>query len=177
MKHAMEVDLLRLLAGELPPERERALRDRLGQDPELAAAYRRLERAWEGLSLPAPAPVPLGFTDRVMARARELNAAGVHAQQGSEGAGAAGAPLRWSAAPTWVRASCAAALVAGVLLGAGLGSRGLSQEASAAAAAPASGSVPALTESYWTLVATAGDSAGAPAAPLPPSPSRGEARQ
>src|ERR1700692_73391 len=107
--------------------------------PDVAAAARRLESAWEGLTPPPPAPVPLGFAGRVMARVREQ---------------AAGAPppldtnaISWAAAPTWVRATCAAALVAGVVLGAGLGSRGWLDERQRTAE-----SVPALTESYWALV-------------------------
>ncbi len=169
MKRVLEVDdvdkvqLLRLLQGELPPERASALRERLLREPELAAAWRRLESAWEGLTLPPPAPVPLGFSGRVMARVRE-QAAGAR----PVGAGA-GAAITWAAAPTWVRATCAAALVAGVLLGAGLGARGRLDERQRTAEG-----VPALTESYWALVDTPSETA-APA-PALPSP-RGEARR
>jgi len=171
MKRALEVDLMRLLAGDLPPEREQALRDRLEREPELAAAYRRLERAWEGLTLPPPAPVPLGFSGRVVAHALTLRAAGVHGTP--ETNGAAGV-VSWAAAPNWVRASCAAALLTGLLLGAGLGSRELRQERRLAASA-GGGGVPALTESYWELVDTAGEPpAGAPALP---SSSGGETRR
>jgi hypothetical protein len=157
------VQLLRLLRGELPPERASALRERLVREPGLAAAWRRLESAWEGLTPPPPAPVPLGFSGRVMARVRE--------QAGGApplGAGA-GAAITWAAAPTWVRATCAAALVAGVLLGAGLGSRARLDERQRSAE-----SVSALTESYWALVDTPSESAAAP--PALPSP-RGEARR
>jgi anti-sigma factor RsiW len=158
MKHALEVDLLRLLHGELPPERASALRERLQREPELAAAWQRLERVWSGLELPPPAPVPLGFSGRVMAHVRELR------QRPT-----AETAISWAAAPRWVRASCAAALLAGVLLGAGLGARGRSAEQRGAE------SVPALTESYWELVETPNDpSAAAPA--LPSSP-RGEGRR
>jgi anti-sigma factor RsiW len=158
MKHDLEVDLLRLLGGELPADRERALRDRVASDPELAAAYRRLESAWEGLALPPPGPVPIGFSGRVMARVREL-----------PGGGAAETPtsVSWAAAPRWVRATAAAALLAGVLLGAGLGTRRAPDERHALAG------VPALTESYWAMVETAGESAASPL----PSAARGEARR
>jgi negative regulator of sigma E activity len=169
MKRVLEVDdvdkaqLLRLLHGEVPPEKASALRERLVREPELAAAWRRLESAWERLAPPPPAPVPLGFSGRVMARVRE-QAAGAP-PRGT----AAGAAITWAAAPTWVRATCAAALVAGVLLGAGLGSRGRLDERQRTA-----DSVPALTESYWALVDTPSETAAAP--PALPSP-RGEARR
>ena len=153
MKHALEADLLRLLHGELPPARASALRERLEREPELAAAWQRLERAWEGLQLPPPAPVPLGFSGRVMACVREL-----HRPPAAE------PTLSWAAAPRWVRASCAAALLAGVLLGAGLGTRGRLDERQRGAEG-----VPALTESYWELVETPNEPAAATPA-LPSSP-------
>ena len=164
MKRVLEADkvqLLRLLHGELPPERASALRQRLVREPELAAAWRRLESAWERLAPPPPTPVPLGFSGRVMARVRERAA-------GPAPLGTAGGPaVTWAAAPTWVRASCAAALLAGVLLGAGLGSRGRLDQRQRTAEG-----VPALTESYWALVDMPSETAAAL-----PSPSRGEARR
>src|ERR1700724_2782151 len=167
MKRVWEVQdvnkwqLLRLLQGELPPERASALRERLAREPKLAAAWRRLESAGEGLTRPPAAPVPLGFSGRVMARVRE-QAAGTTRPLDTNA-------ISWAAAPTWVRATCAAALVAGVLLGAGLGSRGRLDERQRTA-----DSVPALTESYWALVDTPSETAAAP--PALPSP-RGEARR
>jgi anti-sigma factor RsiW len=163
MKHALEADLLRLLHGELRPDEARALRERLAREPELAAAWRRLERAWEGLALPPPAPVPLGFSGRVMARVRELRQA--ETPKTSEASGA----ISWAAAPRWVRASCAAALLAGVLLGAGLGSRRPVERQRG------SETVPALTESYWELAET--PNGPADAAPALPSSPRGEGRR
>jgi anti-sigma factor RsiW len=159
MKHALEVDLLRLLRGELPPEQASALRARLEREPELAAAWQRLEGVWEGLELPPPAPVPLGFSGRVMAHVRERRQPA-----------AAEAAISWAAAPKWVRASCGAALVAGVLLGAGLGSRGMLDDRQRG-----SEGVPALTESYWELVETPNEPAAA--APALPSSARGEGRR
>jgi len=108
MKPSLELDLMRLIHGELPEERARELRQRLEQDPALAEAYRRLQASWEALSLPPAAPVPPGFAGRVMARARQKGAA-------------AGLSLR--GAPAWVRAAAAAALVAGAALGVGVGQR------------------------------------------------------
>jgi len=104
MNRATEMELMRLLHGELPPGEARALRDRLEREPELAAAWERLERSWRVLELPPPAPIPLGFAQRVAAQAGEQ----------------AGA-LSWAAAPGWVRAAAATALVTGIALGAGVG--------------------------------------------------------
>ncbi|HKV08314.1 MAG TPA: hypothetical protein VJ725_09265, partial [Thermoanaerobaculia bacterium] len=70
MKRGIEHDLMRLLAGDLPEDEARQLRLRLWREPELAAVYERLERAWNGLSLPEPAPAPPGFSGRVMARVK-----------------------------------------------------------------------------------------------------------
>jgi anti-sigma factor RsiW len=185
MKHALQADLLRLLSGELPPDQERALRQRLAREPDLAATFRRLEGAWARLELPPPAPLPLGFSGRVMARVREMpevRSAGAPGTPGSPrrtpGTLKAGT-LSWAAAPTWVRASCAAALVGGVLLGAGLGARGTRGQWQARQASPG---VPALTESYWAMVETAGspataDEAAAAGAPALPSSPRGEDRR
>lgn len=96
----LELDLMRLLHGELPEERARELRARIERDPTLEEEYRRLQRSWEGLSLPPAAPVPPGFAQRVAARARSEQSVPV---------------------PGWVRAAAALALVLGTALGAGVG--------------------------------------------------------
>jgi anti-sigma-K factor RskA len=153
MKRDLEVDLMRLLHGELPAASARELRQRMEHEPELAAAYRRLAGAWEGLELPPAAPVPLGWSGRVMAQVRAASRPGAEAS------------LRWADAPRWVRATAAAALLVGVALGAGLGVRGESEEGRAVAGNPA------LTESYWAMV---DESANTPALPSTP---RGEARR
>jgi anti-sigma factor RsiW len=156
MKHDsadLDIDLMRLLHGELPAERAGALRERLAREPALAASYRRAAGTWEGLTLPPAAPVPPGFSGRVMSRVRGAAAGGLPA--GS---------LRWSTAPRWVRAAGAAALLAGALLGAGLG-RGLVSDRDAPSG------LPGLTESYWAMVDESAN------APVLPSPSRGEARR
>ncbi|HSF41616.1 MAG TPA: hypothetical protein VLT87_17590 [Thermoanaerobaculia bacterium] len=137
MTRGTEHDLMRLLAGELPADEARQLRARLWREPELAAAFERLERTWNGLSLPEPAPVPPGFSGRVMARVR----------QESPG-------LSWTAAPAWVRALAAAALLAGGALGLGLG-RSLPAPAETSETADASTADEdglSLAESYWTVV-------------------------
>lgn len=135
-----EVRLLRLLHGELPESQAAELRDRLGSDPELAAAYARLERAWQGLTLPEPSPVPLGWSGRVLARVRS------EARSRETGAAAGWAVptgLSLAKAPTWVRTTAAVALLVGVALGAGMGLRILPEEA----ATPIS-----LTDSYRAMV-------------------------
>ena len=150
MNPGTERDLVRRLAGRLPEEPAAELERRLASDPELAQAYERLERTWQGLALPEPAPAPLGFTHRVMARAREQAAA------------------RWSlslrAAPNRVRAAAAAALAVGIALGA-LGAQYGSLESSAADPSGRDILRPAsLADSYWSAVADdeadAGDGAG-----------------
>lgn len=102
MEGKLELDLMRLLHGELPEEQARELRARIERDPALAGEYRRLQRSWEGLALPPAAPVPLGFAQRVAARARSEQAVPI---------------------PGWVRAAAALALVLGTALGAGVGRR------------------------------------------------------
>jgi len=153
MTRGTEHDLLRLLHGELPPDEARDLQERLRREPELEAAWLRLRRTWEGLSLPPAAPAPPGFSGRVMARARA---------QGSPG------NLSWRAAPAWVRAAAAAALIAGAAAGVGVGRSwpALTAGATSATAATApvtessSGTVSALSDAseynladgYWDVV-------------------------
>lgn len=109
MPETDELELMRLLHGEMPPEQARLLRGRLEREPLLAAAWARLERTWSGLELPPAAPAPHGFSRRVLARTARARR---EAQDG----------LSWSAAPVWVRAAAAAALATGLALGAGAGS-------------------------------------------------------
>lgn len=103
-----ELDLMRLVRGEMPEDRARTLRERLKRDPDLEREYQRLREIWEGLALPPAAPVPIGFTRRVMARAR--------AERPAESLSLRGAPV-------WVRAVAVVALVAGTALGIGVGGR------------------------------------------------------
>ena len=139
MKSPTDQELIRLLHGELGPGEARELRERIGSDPELAAAWQRLERTWNGLEPPPAAPPPPGFTGRVMAHVR------------SQGiAGASG--LSWRSAPRWVRTAAAAALLAGAAAGIGVGAvaGGADPETSADAAASSLGSPEFnLAESYW----------------------------
>jgi anti-sigma factor RsiW len=137
MTRGTEHDLMRLLAGELPESEARQLRARLRSEPELAADFERLEKAWTGLALPEPAPLPPGFSGRIMARVK------------SESPG-----LSWAAAPAWVRAAAAGALLAGAALGLGLGrSLPKSEEISPAPqVSDVDEDALSLAESYWTVV-------------------------
>lgn len=136
-------ELMRLLHSELPPVEAGTLRERLLREPELAAAYERLERTWSGLDLPPAAPPPAGFAGRVMANARSRQAARISGD------------LSWTSAPRWVRATAGAALIAGAALGAGVGQI-WSAEAVPDSTAPAASSLSSpefnLAEGYWDVV-------------------------
>ena len=101
--------LLRLVHGELTSAAAATLRQRIAQEPPLAAAYQELEATWNDLALPPVAAVPTGFARRTAARVLERATESPLA------------PPRWATAPWPVRATAAAALVAGVLLGVGVG--------------------------------------------------------
>jgi anti-sigma factor RsiW len=147
MTSGTENDLIRLLHGELPPGQARDLRERLRREPELAEAYSRLERTWDGLSLPPAAPVPTGFSGRVMAHARA---------QGQPGS------LSWTSAPAWVRAAAAAALIAGAAAGLGVGRSWPPAETKtaldSATVSSLSDSEYNLADGYWDAVEDATDS-------------------
>ncbi len=169
MNRSTDVELMRRLAGELPPDRASALDRRLAAEPALAARYRALERSWAAAAPPPGSPVPPDITARVMA------AVGGTAAPAAPGRSAAPAALSWSLAPTWVRAAAALALAAGVALGAGLGfasprppgsdSRSVASELPPMA--PGIGISPpeSLATSYWTAVE---DATETPAAARPP---------
>ena len=151
MDRSSEIELMRLLHGELPPERARALEARLAAEPELAGAFRRLQERWEGLELPPVSPPPLGFSGRVMAEVRS--------------AAREGAALSWSLAPTWVRAAAAAALVGGIALGAlgaGLGLLPARHHEYPPGMSALGETVP-LADSYWSMFEE--DTAGGEARP------------
>jgi anti-sigma factor RsiW len=147
MNRSTDVELMRRLAGELPPDRASALDRRLAAEPALAARYRALERSWAAAAPPPGSPVPPGITARVMA------AVGGTAAPAAPGRSAAPAALSWSLAPTWVRAAAALALAAGVALGAGLGF-GSPAASDLPPMAPGIGISPpeSLATSYWTAV-------------------------
>ncbi len=146
MTRGTEHDLMRLLRGELQAGEAGNLRERMLREPELAASYVRLERTWNGLELPPAAPVPPGFTGRVMARVRGEKPAGL---------------LSWTAAPGWVRATAAAALLTGAALGIGVAQSwpavelpamtATTETSTAALSAPGNEDL-SLADGYWSLV-------------------------
>jgi anti-sigma factor RsiW len=140
MDEARDRELLRHLAGRLAPAEEAALARRLAADPALVARLATLTATWRALA-PAPAAAaPPAFAARVRARAA--------AERASDG------PTSWRLAPLWARATAAAALVAGVALGAALGLPAAGPApvggAGAELALPAAGTT--LAESYWQLL-------------------------
>lgn len=156
MTSGTEHELMSLLRGELAAEEARELRARMRREPELAADYRRLEQTWNRLELPPPSPVPPGFTGRIMARVRSEKANG---------------SLSWSSAPNWVRATAAASLLAGALLGIGVGrswptaDASPSSEGAIAGLKVSSGEELSLAAGYWNLIVdstTGGEPEGRP---------------
>ena len=137
------------------PHEARELRARMFKEPELAEACRRLERAWNGLEPPPASPVPPGFTGRVMAHVRSQPRPG---------------SLSWSATPRWVRATAAAALLAGAALGLGVGRSWPEPEASLTAASSQTFEAEedlSLTGSYWEVVEDATAAASSESEALP----------
>lgn len=135
MTKAKERQLMRLLHGELAPDEARQLEAELGDEP-LRTAHRQLVELWDGLELPSSEP-PAGFSAGVMNAARA----------------ASGGELSWSLAPAWARGGAAAALLAGLLLGATVG-RGFEVPAAArgevvVADAEADAVPLSLAEVYW----------------------------
>lgn len=157
MTSGTEHDLIRLLAGELPAAEARELRARMFKEPELAAACR-LELAWNSLEPPSASPVPPGFTGRVMAHVRSQPKPG---------------SLSWSAAPRWVRAVAVAALLAGGVLGLGVGRSWPEPETALASASSQAGQAGdtdedlSLAGSYWEVIEDATAAANPEAEALP----------
>lgn len=141
MNRLPEIELMRLLHGELSPERAFELSERLAREPELAAEFARLEATWRGLELPPAAPAPRGFARSVAARA--------------ENAGL------WSVTPTRVRVLGAALLAAGLALGVGLS---IAVRGAGSGESPVVASVPAVP-SGAPAARTANPPADEPAAP------------
>jgi hypothetical protein len=130
-------------------DRHEKLLERMLEDGALAARPDRVRAVWSGLELPPPAAPPPGFAGRIVARAL------------AEGrAGTLGLPWR----PAWARAAAAALVVAGVLLGAELGSLSPASAAVEAEAATPVWSTETLADSYLAAgdgSATAAEPAGA----------------
>jgi anti-sigma factor RsiW len=134
MSEARDRSLLRLLAGELTPEEAAALRREAEHDPRLGRRLGELEAIWEGLELAPPSAAPLGFTGRVMARAREEIRDEVRLP------------------PTLgARAAAALALALGVALGVALGAYRTSPPPGPPASAEWASDA-TLADSYWQLL-------------------------
>lgn len=96
-----ERELVRLVTGELDRDSAEALTLRIAKDEVLEARKREITTTWQKLELPPVAPVPLGFSDRVVAIAAESSQL----------------PLAWGATPGWVRGIAALSLALGLALG------------------------------------------------------------
>jgi anti-sigma factor RsiW len=157
MNRLPEIELMRLLHGELPPERTSELHERLAREPELAAELRRLEATWDRLELPPAAPTPRGFAREVTGRAES---GGI-----------------WSLAPTRIRAAGFALLAAGLALGIGLTSglsrpgveTGLAVAATSRAPTVPAAATPAASTSPAPPALATGERGGTPA-PVAPTP-------
>ena len=171
--------LIRYLHGELPAEEVRKLRAELARDPALQARLAELHRLWQGLQPSAPTPAPFGYVPKLQRLAEEKRAT------------VATSTLGWGAAPPWVRAMAGAALVAGIVLGVGLGRmpQGAQEGSASVVAAVPSGSpirsVGSSTSVGSPLGAPSGGvahprdekaavAAEAPAPSAAPSPARGD---
>ncbi|MEM9292544.1 MAG: hypothetical protein AAGD01_12755 [Acidobacteriota bacterium] len=108
MKTVNERQLMRYLHGELPAAEAVHVEEALRRDPALRQVLDGLESSWSSLQLPPVEPAPLGFSTRIAARARGgVEPAGLLSSLG-EGS-------------RWVRATAAAALLSGLVVGASLG--------------------------------------------------------
>ncbi len=135
MTHQDERELIRLLLGELGADERRRVEGRLEREEELLKRFAALRSGWEALE-EAPFPgVSPGFQGGVMAAARRWREN----------------ELSWSAAPVWVRAGTAAALVLGIGLGVGVGQRGEPQAVDSALAQSSTEIVEplSLAETFW----------------------------
>ncbi len=141
MDDDLDRDLLRLLSGELDPERASRLERAIDADAALRRRWEEWRGLWRGLELPAPEPTDLlPAIRRRLAEDRAV--AGVGAAVGS----GVGAGELWRGAPAWGRALAAAALAVGVGLGVWLGEITLTPDDSLWIGVYE----PSLAESYWT---------------------------
>ncbi|MDX1631251.1 MAG: hypothetical protein R3234_05285 [Thermoanaerobaculia bacterium] len=94
-----EKDLIRLLHGELDRDTAARLRQRIADEPDLDARFRRLSETWDRLEPPASSPAP-DLAEEVLARVRRE-----------------GESLGWQSAPVWARFAAGIALPLGLILG------------------------------------------------------------
>lgn len=133
MKDVSDRELLRLVTGECEAGEVARLERAIEDDPALRRRRREWRELWASLELPAPEP---GASVLPALRSRL-------AAEGGTGSGAS-----WPLGPLWGRALAAAALTAGIALGAWWGGASL-----ATVQTTSLGSYqPSLAESYWTEV-------------------------
>ncbi|HEV8241780.1 MAG TPA: hypothetical protein VGS57_20625 [Thermoanaerobaculia bacterium] len=143
--------LMRYLHGELPSKDVRELRAELAKDPALQARLAELHRLWQGLQPSPPTPAPFGYVPKIQRLADQQRATGATRIGG------------WRAAPSWGAPLAAAALVAGVTLGVGLGRMPQRAESTVAQGNGAAATVAASP----AAAISARDGVGASAAPSP----------
>jgi anti-sigma-K factor RskA len=140
MDRETEKQLIRLLTDELSAADARELRQRLEKEGDLQRAFASLQERWKALEPPPLQPVHPSFTSRVVRQATLTGPA-------------VAAPGLGGAAPLWTRATAAAALAVGILVGALLASQSQSEDWTAWNAVELT-----QAEDYWeTLDASSDD--------------------
>ena len=135
MSKQVELQLMRLLHGELSAEESRHWRRRLEIEPPLAALYADLKSLWSGLETAMPAPADPRMRAAVRARLQRVESTSGWAQL----------------SPGWARALAAAALATGIGLGILAGSGSVSE----VEASLFDQTEPSLAESYWLAMTEA----------------------
>ena len=127
-------ELMRFVHGELPDGEARQLAERLEHDGELRRRYEVLRDSWNALELPPAPALPDDFRQNVVEAARRI---------GTD-------DLSWTLAPRWARAGTALALLGGMVVGLGMGSRAMPASEDPATATPVVVSEADLDESFAT---------------------------
>jgi anti-sigma factor RsiW len=130
MSEEVELQLQRLLHGELADEEALRWRRRIEAEPDLALRWVELESVWSGLELPMPAPADPDLLREVKARLLRGEAEE--------------ASVWWFSTP-WSRLAAAAALAGGIGLGMVVANDGVV----AGDEALFNQVEPSLAESYW----------------------------
>lgn len=130
MSERVELQLMRLLHGELGDEEARHWRRRIEAEPDLAGRWAELEPLWSGLELPVPAAADAGLRLAVKAR---LQRSGDSRSS------------TWRLSPAWSRVAAVAALAGGI----GLGMVAANASVAIVDEALFNQVEPSLAESYW----------------------------
>ena len=129
MSEQVELQLMRLLHGELSEPEALEWRRRIGAEPDLARRWAEVESLWSGIELPSTASADPGL--RLEVKARLLRSRNPDSA--------------WELSSPWSRLAAAAALTAGI----GLGMTAAGGSAVAADEALFNQVEPSLAESYW----------------------------